>query len=74
MLVEGILLFEHAALRELLDIKLFVDTPAAERRARRAARDVRERGRRADDVARQWAEVVQPMHERFVEPSRGRRG
>ncbi len=70
IVVEGILLFESPELRELMDIKLFVDTDADVRILRRLVRDVKERGRSMDSVVSQYLTTVKPMHEAFVEPSK----
>jgi len=70
IIVEGILIFENAALRSLMDIKLFVDTDADVRILRRLIRDVKERGRSMDSVISQYIHTVKPMHEAFVEPSK----
>lgn len=70
IIVDGILIFEHRELRELMDIKVFVDTDADIRLARRILRDVRERGRTMESVIEQYASTVKPMHEEFVEPSK----
>ena len=70
ILVEGILIFDNKALRDLLDIKLFVDTDADVRILRRIHRDVTERGRTMDSVMEQYLTTVKPMHEQFVEPSK----
>ena len=58
------------ALRELMDIKLFVDTDADVRILRRIMRDVKKRGRSLDSVVQQYLTTVKPMHEQFVEPSK----
>ncbi|MCI6660060.1 MAG: uridine kinase [Peptoniphilaceae bacterium] len=71
MIVEGILILQAPALRRLLDIKLFVDADADERILRRILRDVQERGRKVDDIIDQYLNTVKPMHELFVEPTRG---
>jgi uridine kinase len=71
VIVEGILLLAFAGVRERLHRTVFLDVPAAVRLERRVSRDVRERGRVEDEVRTVFAEVVQPMHERFVEPGRG---
>lgn len=71
MIVEGILILQAPALRRLLDIKLFVDADADERILRRILRDVQERGRKVDDIIDQYLNTVKPMHEIFVEPTRG---
>lgn len=70
VLVEGILIFENKALRDLMDIKIFVDTDADVRILRRILRDVKERGRSLDSVVSQYLTTVKPMHEQFVQPSR----
>ena len=70
ILVEGILIFENRALRELMDIKLFVDTDADVRILRRVLRDVKQWDRSLDDVVEQYLTTVKPMHEQFVEPSK----
>lgn len=70
VLVEGILVLAEAALRDLMDLKLFVDTDADVRLARRARRDVAERGRSVESVLDQWEATVRPMYLEFVEPSR----
>ena len=70
ILVEGILIFENKALRDLMDIKIFVDTDADVRILRRIMRDVKKRGRSLDSVVQQYLTTVKPMHEQFVEPSR----
>ena len=70
VIVEGILIFADMALRDLLDIKIFVETDADVRILRRALRDVEERGRSMQSVVQQYLTTVKPMHEQFVEPSR----
>jgi uridine kinase len=70
IIVEGILIFENRALRDLLDIKIFVDTDADIRFIRRLIRDIRERGRTVDSVVAQYQATVRPMHMEFVEPSK----
>lgn len=70
VIVEGILIFQDPRLREMLDIKIFVETDADVRILRRALRDVRERGRTLESVITQYLTTVKPMHEQFVEPSR----
>lgn len=70
VIVEGILIFENAALRDLMDIKIFVDTDADVRILRRLMRDVKDRGRTLDSVVSQYLTTVKPMHEAFVEPSK----
>ena len=70
IIVEGILIFENRPLRELMDIKIFVDTDADVRLCRRIARDVNERGRTLESVLSQYQTTVKPMHEKYVEPSK----
>lgn len=70
VIVEGILIFPDPRLREMLDIKIFVETDADVRILRRALRDVRDRGRTLESVITQYLTTVKPMHEQFVEPSR----
>jgi uridine kinase len=70
VIVEGILVFENKDLRDLMDIKIFVDTDADVRILRRVMRDVKERGRTLDSVVGQYLTTVKPMHEAFVEPSK----
>lgn len=70
ILIEGILLFVEPELRDLLDLKVYVDTDADVRLMRRVHRDIEERGRTYDDVFRQYTETVRPMHLEFVEPSK----
>lgn len=70
IIVEGILVLENAALRDLLDIKLYVDTDADVRFIRRLLRDTHERGRTVDSVVAQYMDVVRPMHLQFIEPTK----
>ncbi len=70
ILVEGILIFVDRALREMFDIKIFVDTDADLRLLRRLQRDIAERGRTMESVIHQYLETVRPMHLEFVEPSK----
>lgn len=70
IIVEGILLFVDKQLRDLLDIKIFVDTDADIRFIRRLQRDITERGRTTDMVVQQYLSTVRPMHLEFVEPSK----
>ena len=70
IIVEGILIFENAALRNLMDIKIFVATDADVRLCRRIKRDVSKRGRSLESVLEQYQATVQPMHEKYVEPSK----
>jgi uridine kinase len=70
IIVEGILIFADAALRDLMDIKVFVDTDDDTRFIRRLKRDVAERGRTMDSVIDQYLSTVKPMHLEFVEPTK----
>lgn len=70
IIVEGILIFECKELRDLFDIKVFIDTDADVRIIRRIIRDVSERGRTLSSVVNQYLTTVKPMHEQFVEPSK----
>ena len=70
LIIEGILIFQNKTLRDMMDIKIFVDTDADVRLLRRISRDVKERGRSLDSVVTQYLATVKPMHEQFVEPSK----
>ena len=70
IIVEGILIFENQELRDLMDIKIFVDTDADVRLCRRIKRDVNKRGRSLESVLTQYQQTVKPMHEKYVEPSK----
>ena len=70
IIVEGILIFEDKELRDLMDIRVFVDTDADVRLCRRILRDVSERGRSLESVLSQYQNTVKPMHEMYVEPSK----
>ena len=70
IIVEGILIFEDQPLRDLMDIRIFVDTDADVRLCRRIKRDVNKRGRTLESVLEQYQQTVKPMHERYVEPSK----
>ena len=70
IIVEGILIFENEALRDLMDIRIFVDTDADIRLCRRVKRDVNKRGRSLESVLSQYQETVKPMYEKYVEPSK----
>lgn len=70
IIVEGILIFENQALRDLMDIRIFVDTDADVRLCRRIKRDVNKRGRTLESVLSQYLQTVKPMHEKYVEPSK----
>ena len=70
IIVEGILIFENEPLRDLMDIRIFVDTDADIRLCRRVKRDVNKRGRTLESVLVQYQQTVKPMHEKYVEPSK----
>ena len=70
IIVEGIMIFENEPLRNLMDIKIFVDTDADIRLCRRIKRDVNKRGRSLESVLTQYQTTVKPMHEKYVEPSK----
>lgn len=70
IIIDGFLIFENPTLRNMMDIKIFVDTDADERIIRRILRDVEERGRSLESVINQYITTVKPMHEEFVEPSK----
>ncbi len=70
IIVEGIVIFAHPELRDLMDVKVYVDCDADVRILRRILRDVKERGRSLDSVINQYLTTVKPMHEAFVEPSK----
>lgn len=70
IILEGILIFAISKLREMMDIKIFVDTDSDVRLIRRLRRDVQERGRSIESVFCQWETTVRPMHREFVEPSK----
>jgi uridine kinase len=70
IILEGILVLEDERLRDLMDIKLFVDTDADLRIIRRLLRDIKERGRSIDSVIDQYIGVVRPMHNQFIEPTK----
>lgn len=70
VIVEGILIFVDKRLRDLMDIKIFVDTPPDIRVLRRIKRDIRDRGRDFESVRRQYYDTVRPMHQEFVEPTK----
>ncbi len=72
MLVEGILIFAEPRIIDLLDVKVFVDTPDDIRFIRRLQRDIRERGRTLESVIEQYLVTVRPMHYEFVEASKRR--
>ncbi len=68
VIIEGILLFAFAEIRDLIDYRVYLDCPADIRYQRRLVRDVNERGRTPDSVAEQWETTVAPMHDLHVEP------
>ena len=68
--MEGILIFADEELRELMDIRIFVDTDADVRLCRRIKRDVTKRARTLESVLTQYQTTVKPMHEKYVEPSK----
>lgn len=70
IIVEGILLLTDERIRDLLDIKIFVDADADERILRRIIRDVKERGREINDIMDQYLRTVKPMHNLYVQPTR----
>ncbi len=70
IIVEGILIFAEPRIRQLLNIKIFVDTDADLRILRRIQRDIKERGRTFESVVEQYIHTVRPMHLEFVEPSK----
>ena len=70
ILVEGILIFTESALRNMFDVKIFVDTDSDLRFIRRLERDITERGRTTESVIKQYQSTVRPMHLEFVEPSK----
>ncbi|HTM57577.1 MAG TPA: uridine kinase [Candidatus Udaeobacter sp.] len=70
IVLEGILIFGDPALRDLMDIKLFIDADPDVRFIRRLRRDLVERGRSVDSIIRQYEESVRPMHQQFVEPAK----
>lgn len=70
IILEGILILEDERLRDIMDIKLFVDTDADIRIIRRMLRDIKERGRTIESVIDQYVSVVRPMHNQFIEPTK----
>lgn len=70
IILEGILILEDIRIRNLMDIKVFVDTDADIRIIRRILRDIKERGRTIDSVIEQYVSVVRPMHLQFIEPTK----
>ncbi len=70
ILIDGILIFHDYALRECMDLKIYVETDADERILRRARRDIMERGRDLDSVIHQYLSTVKPMHNTYVKPTK----
>ena len=70
IIIEGLFVLEEKEIRDLLDIKIYVDTPYDIRFIRRLIRDIKERGRDLDNIVNQWMNTVRVMHEQFVEPSK----
>ena len=70
IIIEGIFSLYKAEIRELLDCKIFVDTPADIRILRRAKRDINKRGRSIESILSQYTKTVKPMHEKFIEPTK----
>lgn len=70
ILIDGILIFAEPKLRELMDMRIYVETDADERILRRVRRDMRERGRDLDGIIEQYLSTVKPMHNQFVEPTK----
>lgn len=70
VIVEGIMILTHEKLREMLDIRVFVDAEADDRLARVMKRDIVERGRSFDKVLERYEKTVKPMHQQFIEPSK----
>ena len=70
LIIEGILILEDPKLRELMDLKVYVDADADERLIRRILRDTKKRGRSLESILTQYQNTVKPMHEEFIEPSK----
>jgi uridine kinase len=70
VIVEGILIFNNKVLRDLIDIKIFIDTTTDERLIRRIRRDIAERGRDIDEVLDRYQNTLKPMHEEFIAPTK----
>ncbi len=70
LIIEGILVFHNAALRTLMDLKVFVDAPAELRLDRRMQRDIAERGRSQQEVITRYQNTLKPMHDQFIEPTK----
>ena len=70
LIIEGILVLHHRALRDLMDLKIFVDAPAPLRLDRRLQRDITERGRDEQEVMERYTDTLKPMHDTYIEPSK----
>lgn len=70
ILIDGILIFSQASLRDIMDMKIYVETDADERILRRVKRDISERGRELDNIIEQYLSTVKPMHNTYVEPTK----
>ncbi|MCX8013063.1 MAG: hypothetical protein N3A02_02080, partial [Rectinema sp.] len=70
VIFEGIMIFTNKQVRDLIDLKIFVDTPDDIRFIRRLMRDIKERGRTVDSVVEQYLTVVRPGHYEFIEPTK----
>lgn len=70
MIVEGILILAHKAVRDMFDIKMFVHADSDERLIRRLKRDIKERGRDLDEVLNRYQTTLKPMHQQFIEPTK----
>jgi uridine kinase len=70
MIVEGILVFTDAALRDLFDIKIYVHADSDERLIRRIRRDITDRGRDIEEVLSRYQTTLKPMHQQFIEPTK----
>ena len=70
IIIEGILVLENEALRNLMDLKIYIDSTSRERILRRVVRDIEKRGRTLDDICDQYVKTVQPMHDKYVEPTK----
>lgn len=70
IIIEGLFVLEEKDIRDLLDIKIYVDTPYDVRFIRRLKRDIEERGREVNNIIDQWLTTVRVMHEQFIEPSK----
>ena len=70
LIVEGILVLHHKALRDLVDLKIFIEAPGDQRLMRRMKRDIKERGRDLAEVMERYIETLKPMHDTFIQPSK----